>query len=70
MAGDARSIDPVQSLWTTYAACGDEASRNALIEHYLPIVSKHAERLRGKLPSLVQLDELISAGVFGLIGFN
>ena len=67
MAGEARSIDPVQSLWTTYAANPGEPSRNALIEHYLPIVSKHAERLRNKLPSLVQLDELISAGVFGLM---
>ncbi|HID24349.1 MAG TPA: FliA/WhiG family RNA polymerase sigma factor, partial [Planctomycetaceae bacterium] len=41
--------------------------RNKLIEHYLPLVRYNAERVWAKLPEGVDLNDLISAGVFGLI---
>ena len=41
--------------------------RNRLIEKYLPLVRYTAERIRVKLPNHVELDDLMSAGVFGLI---
>lgn len=41
--------------------------RNALIERYLPLVRFNAERVWQKLPDGVDLNDLISAGVFGLM---
>jgi RNA polymerase sigma factor for flagellar operon FliA len=37
------------------------------MEQYLPIVKYNAERIRAKLPDEVDRDDLISAGVFGLM---
>jgi RNA polymerase sigma factor for flagellar operon FliA len=36
-------------------------------ENYLPIVRYNAERIHVKLPSEVELDDLVSAGLFGLM---
>ena len=41
--------------------------RNYLIEKYLPLVRYNAERVWSKLPDGVDLNDLISAGVFGLM---
>ncbi len=41
--------------------------RNTLIERFLPLVRYNAERVWSKLPDGVDLNDLISAGVFGLI---
>ncbi|MFO1021126.1 MAG: FliA/WhiG family RNA polymerase sigma factor [Planctomycetales bacterium] len=41
--------------------------RNTLIERYLPLVRYNAERVWAKLPEGVDLNDLISAGVFGLM---
>ncbi|WP_459556479.1 FliA/WhiG family RNA polymerase sigma factor [Lacunimicrobium album] len=41
--------------------------RNKLIERYLPLVRFNAERVWQKLPDGVDLNDLISAGVFGLM---
>ena len=41
--------------------------RNVLIECYMPLVKFHGERLGDRLPDEVELDDLISAGVFGLM---
>ncbi len=41
--------------------------RNLLIERYMPLVKYHGERTWAKLPDEVELDDLISAGVFGLM---
>jgi RNA polymerase sigma factor for flagellar operon FliA len=57
----------VTTLWKAYKASPDQALRNRLIEHYLPIVRFNAERIHTKLPTEVELDDLISAGMFGLI---
>ncbi|MBL7220852.1 MAG: FliA/WhiG family RNA polymerase sigma factor [Phycisphaerae bacterium] len=59
--------EQVQKWWKTYLAKRDEKSRNRLLEHYLPIVKYSAERLRVRLPDEVDVDDLISAGVFGLM---
>jgi RNA polymerase sigma factor for flagellar operon FliA len=37
------------------------------MEHYLPIVKYTADRIYAKLPDKVELDDLISAGIFGLM---
>lgn len=41
--------------------------RNLLIEHYRDLVKDVAERLHNKLPDKVEVDDLISVGIFGLI---
>ena len=41
--------------------------RNRLVEHYLPLVKYNGERIWSRLPDGVELDDLISAGVFGLM---
>ena len=41
--------------------------RNRLVEQYLPLVKYNGERIWARLPDGVELDDLISAGVFGLM---
>ncbi len=41
--------------------------RNRLVEIYLPLVKYNGERIWARLPEGVELDDLISAGVFGLM---
>ena len=41
--------------------------RNRLVENYLPLVKYNGERIWSRLPDGVELDDLISAGVFGLM---
>ncbi len=53
--------------WRQYRATGDEAIRNRLMEHYLYLVRYNAERIGAKLPDEVDVDDLMSAGVFGLL---
>ena len=57
----------LEKWWKSYLDKRDEESRNRLLEHYLPIVKRSAERLRVRLPDEVDVDDLISAGVFGLM---
>ena len=52
--------------WRKFSA-GDMASRNALVEAYLPFVQATAKRVHAKLVNQIELDDLISTGVFGLI---
>lgn len=44
-----------------------EHNRNLIMEHYLHIVKYTADRIYAKLPDKVELDDLISAGIFGLM---
>ncbi len=59
--------EQVQEMWDQFEARRDEESRNRLMEHYLSIVKYSAERLHTKLPDEVEVDDLISAGIFGLM---
>lgn len=53
--------------WTDYQADPSDANRDRLIEHYLPAVRWVAEQLNRKLPDAVELGDLFSEGVFGLM---
>lgn len=44
-----------------------EKMRNQLVEHYMPIVRYNAERVHVKLPAEVEVDDLMSSGIFGLM---
>ncbi|MGL6196121.1 MAG: FliA/WhiG family RNA polymerase sigma factor [Thermoguttaceae bacterium] len=45
----------------------DKYIRNSLIERFMPIVRSRAERIWARLPEGIDLDDLISAGTFGLM---
>jgi len=64
--GSSRSGGDPDRLWAAYKKTGDQKTRNALVECYVHIVRFVAERIFSKLPSSVDLDDLTSAGVFGL----
>src|SRR5260221_14122611 len=57
----------VQQLWRDYRAHPTVELRNQLVENFLPLVKYNAERIWSRLPEGVDLDDLISAGVFGLM---
>jgi RNA polymerase sigma factor for flagellar operon FliA len=57
----------VQHLWQAYHADRSVEARNRLVERYLPLVKYNAERIWSRLPDGVELDDLISAGIFGLM---
>jgi len=60
-------VKEVDRQWRRYLRNKDEQARNWLLENYLPIVKYTAERLHTKLPDEVDVDDLMSAGVFGLL---
>ncbi len=53
-------------LWQKFKKHPTDELRNALMVHYLPLVRQAAERLQSRLPASVELDDLMSVGVFGL----
>lgn len=57
----------IQQVWKQFHKNRDDDSRNTLMEYYHHIVRYAAERLHTKLPDKVELDDLVSAGVFGLM---
>ncbi|MDB5337736.1 MAG: polymerase, sigma 28 subunit, SigD/FliA/WhiG [Planctomycetaceae bacterium] len=58
----------VSDIWTALKLDPENQDlRNVLIERYLPLVRYNADRVWAKLPDGVDLNDLISAGVFGLM---
>ncbi|MBN1393455.1 MAG: FliA/WhiG family RNA polymerase sigma factor [Pirellulales bacterium] len=60
--------EDVEQLWVEYKRdMSNQELRNRLVEIYLPLVKYNGERIWARLPEGVELDDLISAGVFGLM---
>jgi len=60
--------EDVEQLWIEFKKdTSNQDLRNRLVEMYLPLVKYNAERVWARLPDGVELDDLISAGVFGLM---
>ncbi len=57
----------IDQIWRTFKKTGDENLRNILVEYHFPLVKYIAERLLQTLPKSIELDDLISAGTFGLL---
>lgn len=58
---------PIKEVWQEYRRTGDKAIRNYLMEKYLPLVRYNAERIATRLPDEVDIQDLMSAGLFGLM---
>src|SRR6185503_19296738 len=58
---------PIEEVWAEYRKTGTERIRNFLMERYLDIVKYTAERMHMRLPSEVDVEDLMSAGLFGLM---
>ena len=61
------SEDDLTAIWVTYKKTGDQNLRNILVEHHMPLVRMIAERLLQTLPKSIDIDDLTSAGTFGLM---
>jgi len=60
--------EDVEQLWIEFKRDqNNQDLRNRLVELYLPLVKYNGERIWSRLPEGVELDDLISAGVFGLM---
>ncbi len=57
----------IGEVWNEFKKTGSDDLRNRLIEHYLDIVKFTAERLHMRLPGEVDVEDLMSAGLFGLM---
>lgn len=57
----------IEKVWEKFFQTHNEQFRNMLMEYYRPIVKYTAERLYTKLPDKVDLDDITSAGIFGLM---
>ena len=72
MAATATADDEILQVWTTFKKLNKdsldyESLRNRLVERYMPLVRYNGERIWQRLPDGVELDDLISAGIFGLM---
>jgi RNA polymerase sigma factor FliA len=60
--------EDVEQLWVEFKRDpNNQELRNRLVELYLPLVKYNGERIWARLPEGVELDDLVSAGVFGLM---
>src|SRR5258705_6881523 len=68
MATSTLAPEDVGQIWQTFKSDQDNQElRNQLVERYLPLVKYNAERIWSRLPEGVELDDLVSAGIFGLM---
>lgn len=65
---------PTEEIWEHYQVARKEKDvqqlervRNVLMERHFPLVKYIAERLLQTLPKSIELDDLVSAGLFGLM---
>jgi len=58
---------PIHDVWVAYKQQGGRELRNYLMEKYLPLVRYIADRIYARLPDEVDVEDLYSAGAFGLM---
>jgi len=62
-----KAVHPITAGWEAYTQCRSPEMREKLLLQYLPLVRRVAGRMVGSLPRSIRLDDLISAGVMGLL---
>jgi len=58
---------PINEAWTIYQKDRPQHIRNYFVERFLPLVRYNAERIYARLPDEVDIEDLMSAGLFGLM---
>lgn len=58
---------PINDVWKKYKKEPTQAMRNFLMEKFLHLVRFNAERIHSRLPDEVNVEDLMSAGIFGLM---
>ncbi|MCC6676941.1 MAG: FliA/WhiG family RNA polymerase sigma factor [Phycisphaerales bacterium] len=58
---------PIAEVWEEYRRTRSQTLRNYLMEKFLPLVRYNAERIYTRLPDEVDIEDLMSAGLFGLM---
>lgn len=61
------TTDNLTALWKEFTKHKDEKARENLLIHYLPLVKYIAGRMKINLPGSVVFDDLVGAGLVGLI---
>jgi RNA polymerase sigma factor for flagellar operon FliA len=62
-----KAINTAAKSWEAYVRNQSPELREQLLMEYLPMVRRMATRFLGTLPRSVRLDDLVSAGVMGLL---
>lgn len=57
----------IDALWQEYAQKKSKAAKDKLLVEYAPLVKYTAHRIAVNLPSSVEVDDLVSSGILGLI---
>ncbi len=60
------SDEELEQIWRDYKKRPTQEVRNLLMERFLPLVRYNAERIYSRLPDEVDIEDLMSAGLFGL----
>ncbi|MCL4220554.1 MAG: FliA/WhiG family RNA polymerase sigma factor [Phycisphaerales bacterium] len=58
---------PLDEIWRLYRQSPTEDMRNYLVQRFLHLVRYNAERIYARLPDEVDIEDLMSAGLFGLM---
>lgn len=64
--GEADSEDAA-ALWARYGDGRSGEAMDRLVEHYIPLLYRIAERMAEKLPDFIDIEDLISWGGAGLV---
>lgn len=57
----------LRRLWVAFLESRDDATRNAILRHYFPLVERETRKVRARLPRHVDPADLETAAVLGLI---
>lgn len=67
MTATATATASIETVWGQYETEKNQQLRNTLLEYYLPIVKSTASRVHSRLPEKIQIEDVISWGIIGLI---
>jgi RNA polymerase sigma factor for flagellar operon FliA len=62
-----RQDEDMTTVWAQFKQTGDGLLRNRLVERYLYLVKVISNRIAARLPRSIDVQDLRSAGIFGLI---